>query len=368
MKPIICKIIVTLITLAALVSTHPIAYLSDEKFSWEKVSDQPVLGINGDIPNKSIILIKDNENQISAFDWQKRKYIWHVALPDASGIFRWSPDQKIIASISNGTIQIFDALTGQHFDELEKSINQTSKPFLGEIGYADLRWRPSSNELTILTDFNILTYSSDSGKLLQRVKLPGFDKLTGSPSPSYFDWSPDGKRLALAQVKTSDSEPVYPLQVVLGIWDKDGKWLNDYDERSSTESCIPASSAVYRGNETFFSFYVAWSPYNTTLAVSMPYSGYQLCTFGDDNSIEVQSIPTSQYAQEISWSPDGRWLANAGNNCLITIADANNNYSLTDTQLDSTDCVFHTFQWSKDSLSLMVGTEDGLWIGKVSNG
>ncbi len=193
----------------------------------------------------------------------------------------WSPDGKLIASSGDGSVQVWDALTGKL---LFKNANQV-------YGTA---WSPDSTRLAFGNGSSFQIWNVTTGKQLASYS----SVVTCCP-----DWSPDGKFMAAYGV--DDAKKVPTLQ----IWDVATQHiLFSKDLPNSRRSAI------------------VWSPDNSRLAFA-----------GTSGLVETWEMPSGQYPITfpmqglttmqkqwlcLDWSHDGSRLAAGGYQGPIRVWDA----------------------------------------------
>jgi WD40 repeat protein len=101
-----------------------------------------------------------------------------------AGANAWSPDGTSIASSDSGSIQVWNALTGQRIYDFEKNRNCTT---------AAVAWSPEGKTLAYLNCDQVRVVNPFTGQLLTTHTGP-HDSL----GLSAMAWSPDGKSIASA--------------------------------------------------------------------------------------------------------------------------------------------------------------------------
>jgi WD40 repeat protein len=151
-----------------------------------------------------------------------------------------------------------------------------------------------------------------------------------------FDWSPDGRWLAVAQLYGS-----------ITVWDGESFELSRTLLKTASDS-VPS---------------VSWSPDSKRLAAGFFESG-KIRIWDMDSGEENTSITTgSRQMRQVAWSPDGRSLASTDNEKFIKVWEANtgnqlfeiNNQTIPDQSVNT-----WTLCWSPDGSQIATGSTDGV--------
>ncbi len=261
----------------------------------------------------------------------------------------WSPDgTKIATGRQDGTIQVWNASTGQLLRTLQQSgsglvlsvIWHSDSRKLASGGfdqpivvwdtttgqalltfheplprYTDLAWSPDGTRLAAVNDggiFNI--WDATAGQLLTTIPSPGFSyavawspdgsKIATGAYSTIVVWSPNGQKIAALQDNGGDVESL--------AWSPDGTKLASANLEGIIHTWDASSNQIlktFTGHTTLASS-VAWSP-----------DGTKLASASADNTVRVwdaatgQSINTIQSSDRVfavAWSPYGGRLAFAG--------------------------------------------------------
>lgn len=297
---------------------------------------------------------------------QTRLYTYrgHTARVNA---IRWSPDGKLIASISDDhTVQIWDATTGRQI---------TTYPEDKGFDLA-IAWSPDMMYLTIGGNNNsVLIMEALTGKLLSTYK-------SEAQVVAALDWSPNGKYLAFASaniwpyLSTEDIVEVIdpdtrnqvftyhspPRATATLTWSPDSKYLAFASYDGLVEVLDIASTSLfntYHGSSDQINV-VMWSPdgkyiaagnadgtvliwdtdtkgavstyyghSGATLTLAWAPDGEHIASAGEDQTVQVWNVHTGQTVQtyyghsgmvfSVVWSPDGQRIASAGQDKTVQV-------------------------------------------------
>ena len=173
----------------------------------------------------------------------------------------------------------------------------------------------------------VVIWDSQTGEKLHTIK---------AESVWNFDWSPDGKWIAVAELFGS-----------ITVWDGDSFELS----RTLLEQVKDSVPSV------------SWSSDSKQLATGFFESG-KICIWNIETGKELTSIATgSQRMSQVAWSPDGRSLASTDNGKYLKVWDANSgeqlfeikNQTISDQPVDT-----WTLCWSPDASRIATGSTDGV--------
>ena len=303
---------------------------------------------------------------------EKKRYMNH------SGIVYhvcWSPDGKYLAaSDSRGAILIHQPATdyplrydrhGSHPVYALDWSSDGTRIASGD-GWNDLHiWEVSLGEYP---------YASRSRIIICRPG--GLQNKIGSITS--VAWEPRGTRLLVVKgdgrlflldgacgtvIREGDS---HRLQVTEGTWAPDGKQflvaskdgtLSLYDP-----SCIEQPVSVLTQDTPIMA--AAWSP-DARQLVTTSYKEPTLTVWDVTRQKPTEHIPlsisfcTPLWAQSISWSPDGRFVAAACSDGTLQLFDAECKHYLTSYRTYSQFAVATAVAWSPDGTRIAVGYDDG---------
>jgi len=364
------------IAFVILLTFQPIAAQSSTpKITWTQVSQERTASVGISPDGKQIIFGSSATKQLTVMDWQTKKVVWQVSqYIDTVSTSNWSPDGKYIATLSGGSIYIYEVATGHHVSQIESSLNAyedllgllTGSASLG-FGYTDLKWNADGGQLAVMVYGYILICNLPSGTITTVVDLVGL------PLPndlhtylSWFDWSPDGSKFAAFHYKIDDKGQVpFPLDIVMGFWDKNGYLLPD--KSLSSEPCVPDGQEIFNGFASPVGEDIAWAPDNKTVVVIVDTIGGNLhstiCTLQSDGKLLVKEL-SDPIGGEIHWSSDQKWLFGMDTGCDLFITDVANNYT-TNIEHFAETCDSTSSNWSQNGQQVVIGGGDGLWVGTV---
>lgn len=263
----------------------------------------------------------------------------------------WSPDSKRVASLADG-VKIWDATTGKHLVNVQLSVS-----------YA-MAWSPNSQLIAIATDQGIALVNGQTGAIVHTypvsttasigsfaggAHLSALVPASGGLGVRGLAWSPDGHFLAVAisggatgtleVVNAQTGALAYSLPITGNYvptnlaWSSDGKYLaaNVFNTEPGNSTVPPdqeqmiwawkvsARQLVFKhsgGNGTGDS--LAWQPhtYNLAFVSWTPQKGG-----GMTSLLAIANVASGQLVHQypvaafgpVAWSPDGNYLAFAGN-------------------------------------------------------
>lgn len=335
--------------------------------SWVELTDEESTGVAISPDGNQIIYSNLDTGVIAVVHWRTQEILWQIR--GGARQAQWSPDGGTIALLGSD-IYVVDAATGQHFQQVERTFRDTKNALRlasrsENTGYSDLHWSPDSSRLAAMVYGYIVIYdfSRDVVSALIDVVMVDIDR---NPI-SWFDWSPDGSTFVAFHYAIKDSEAGFPLSIVLGFWDSEGRWLRQYEQPEDTpQTCLPRSTDLFRGVEPIGSD-LTWAEDNRTVAVSA--GVVTICSLGSDGTLSMKEVldapPT---AAQLYWTEDQAWLIGVRYDCTLLFADAANDYRpylLSPDIFDSNNCNFRSAAWSTDGPYIVLGTGNGLWVGTI---
>ncbi|MBA3874255.1 MAG: hypothetical protein H0X30_34430 [Anaerolineae bacterium] len=365
------------IAFVALLTFQPLtAQSSTLKIAWTQISHEPATGASISPDGKQVVFGNWKTNQLTLMDWRTKKVIWQASQYfNMVGNLYWSPDGKYIAAISGGSIHLYEAANGDHVSKSEIYLDAYEN-LLGvmsgteEMGvvYSDLKWGTNSREFAVMVHGYVLVYDLTFNKIMTVVDV------TAVPPPNdvhsylyWFDWSPDGSKFAAYHFKLDDNGvPVLPVTISMGFWDKNGRWLPQYEQSNTLEeACVPDGEDIFAGFAYPPGNDIAWGPDNKTLAVGT--AQLTLCTLEDDGTLTVRKISDTG-ASAFHWTANQKWLIGYIGECSFLISDVANNYETHSESFGEPSgehCMGGSISWSQDDHYIALGGDDGLWVGTV---
>ncbi len=375
--------ILSLIVLTSLLHTGQAAAQSDFPIiNWEKLRAELVYGASispdgqyiffNDASSNNLMLVNRNTNTL---EWQN----------DGSGYrgiqTRWSPDGQYIAAWlddkyrGNPTgIQVYDASTGHHLTEVEEALD-TAKTVL--------RFASCCDDLTVDYDYFSVSWGQESGRLAAYVfgYIVVYDLSNQTFSTvihlslsnsiiTNFDWSPDESRFAAFHIKFISSDR----SVEMGFWEEYEFAENGYSQHEESMQdldCVPYGDRVFTIPAYPIGSDVKWAPDNRTVAVSVRRTGQlTACSLKDDDHLLVKQVYSDfeggDAPEHLQWSPDQRWLYGFFEDCRLLVADAADDYAYTVLPpAEAGNCYLNSLGWTADGRHVVLGTEQGLWLGTV---
>jgi len=238
---------------------------------------------------------------------------------DNANAVRWSPDGKRLAlAFADGTAQVVDSRS--HRQRFGYGNGDAS------VALNALAWSPDGNSLALASsDGTVQIYALASGKLLIRYK-GHLNNVTA------VAWSHDGKRIA----SSSDDATVQ-------VWDAtSGQALLVFKEHSRKVSSVAWSADDSR---------IASCSWDNTAQIWDAHSGRVLLKY---------SKHKSGWLNAVAWSPDGKYIASAGevgtvtgNVYIGTRGTQDVNMHVWDAQTGTTHALYQSFPintlaWSPD--------------------
>ena len=261
--------------------------------------------------------------------------------------------------------------TGQRLTGLEETFRDTQTALQrirnsSYFGYSDFGWSADSHQLAAMAYGYVIIYDFSLGEVTNIFDLLMVTNNDLYSDLSWFDWSPDGSQFAAFHFRMNDGEIVFPLEVVLGFWDHNGRWLRQ-DEQSTTPSdelsCIPYASDLAQGIGAVGND-IIWSPDSQTVAVSA--TGITVCTPQSDGTLQVKEVfPTPYAAEQLHWSSDQTWLFGIRYDCSLLMADVLDDYTPYTHTPDIENCDYESAAWSEDGHYIALATSSGLWVGTI---
>lgn len=247
----------------------------------------------------------------------------------------WSPNGKYIATSYDKMIQVWDASPGG-----QALVYRGHK----ESALA-VAWSPNGKYIASTDgayhDYSLQVWEAITGKLIYTFHAP---ELLGA-----IAWSPDSKRIAVGSLTDKNSrvqvfdatsgdhlltytghhDSIYSLS-----WSHDGKLIASGDSLGNIhlwDAQTGQLNSKYRSTTHFYTYSLAWSPDDHTLAAA---SG--ALTNAEPGVVDLWRVsdrnPTPTYTYQkhrggiftIAWSPDGKYIASAGADQTIQVWDALN--------------------------------------------
>lgn len=279
---------------------------------------------------------KEGEADLRGWEWY---FLASESKERAATIFRhrsnimacdWTPDGKAIVSVdSDGQAVLWNASTGAKIRQFQAR--------LGTIGAALICVRISPDGRRVaaaqlkVKDPEVRIWNVLDGKLVHTITG------TGGPIRS-IDWSPNGYLLAVAKGDTGVS-----------IWD------------SRAES----QEIVYSGNAVS----VCWGPSGKRLAIAEHHEPPRIFNLETGETLSMERNRGAQHCLSIDWSDDGRWLA--GGDLTGTVEVWNADTGRPRDEYLRIDQSIRSLQWSGDSRILAMGDPSGrvhLWEPDAKTG
>lgn len=234
----------------------------------------------------------------------------------------WSPDSKRIASTSDdGTVQIWDATTGEHV-------------FVAHEGYYRLAWSPNGKYIVSELGSTATIWDISNGNILQK-----YDH--GNSLVYAVAWSPDGTRIVSGGGDNT-----------LHIWNAtNGEHIATYHGHSKSQY-----AAIYEAN---------WSPDGKYIASS---DNFETVQIWNANTLEtVFSYPGNGQVWAGIWSPDSKYIAFTDYPVnVVSTADWRTVYAY---KGHATGLTYgHSITWSPDSKRIASADENTLHLWDATTG
>jgi WD40 repeat protein/DNA-binding XRE family transcriptional regulator len=254
----------------------------------------------------------------------------------------WSPDapssspgcdSRIASAGGDGTVQIWNAGTGQHIltyrGHAHKGILSKTK-FVPTI--YNLAWSPDGQCIASAGDGKSV-HVWDANKGATNFKYTGHSGLL--PNVYALEWSPDGTRIASGCSSIGRDKTIH-------VWDvKTGKTILHLD----THAGLSPSFSVLA---------LAWSPDGTRIASTFGDKNVHLWDATNGKHLMTYTTP-SDWVRDIAWPPDGQLLAVANGDHTVQVWDS------------KTGKVILTYSGHTDSVRAIAWSPDGKCIASASN-
>jgi len=284
----------------------------------------------------------------------------------------WSPDGKRIASgAADRTVQVWDALTGDHVLSYQGHTNTIT----------DLSWSPDGKQIASSSaDDTVQVWDAANGVLVHTYH--GHAGL----GINAVSWAPDGRHLAFGGYDgiievwdvVSGTQPLmtyrgHKAQIVALAWSPDGTLIasgggdrppNPIDNSVQVwEALTGIQMGVYTGHHDVI-MGISWAP-----------DGRRIVSASADATAQVWNVVTAalvflytghnDYVFSVSWSPDAKRIASASQDKTVQVWDATNGMRPF-TYGKHTRAVW-TVRWSPDDNLLVSAGADGgvrVWQGE----
>ncbi len=360
-----------------------VAQEADLNIEWTKVLDREIDSLAVSPDGNRMAFSSRETSTIAVIDWQRGESIWEVRedLGRDRGVeaqVAWSPNDHYIARIgSDGSLAIYSAPDGTRLEQIEAILNNVrialTETSSGELdSFTDLQWNADGTQLAVMVRSYIVVFDLRENTV-ERVVDPHVVPSSLHGHLSSFAWSPDGSKFAAYHFRIEDGQEAFPPEVVLGFWDRNGRWLREYEYSSGVDSdqnCVRYGGEIFeiRGLGLMGGWY-EWSPNNVTIAmiesvITLNYQAYSTCTLNPDGTLTVTQV--GQFAPRyIHWSSDGDKLFAISMDCSIYVTTEGGR-GTTDLVAFDEPCLLRFASWSGDDRYVVLGTENGLWVGEVA--
>lgn len=220
------------------------------------------------------------------------------SVPTALLSLAWSPDQRFVVVVANGSAQVFEVASGKLLSHWATNLVWTDASWsIDSQHVATIALSKTAGIATVVEIHDIAT-----GQLLQSFSPPSPRPSPGDRTYSATSWSPDNQLLA---VIGREDDVVSGLPgvgaVFLTIWDSpSGKpfFTASYDPEGNIQD-DPGNIAV------------AWSPDGSQLAGMSNAMGVKLWRLSDSEDPQplMTYIGAGGPYSRLAWSPDGKYIA-----------------------------------------------------------
>lgn len=224
----------------------------------------------------------------------------------------WFPNnsQRIASAGDDGTVQVWDATTGDHV-------------FTYHGGGGELAWSPNGQFIASSTYDSVQIWDVSNGNSVY----------TSTSNGSALAWSPDGKYIASGGTDN-----------MIHVWD------------ATTGSNV----YIYTGHSDVVRS-LAWSPDSQRIASGSDDKTVQVWDATTGNNVYIYpgytGLSGSFGAFAVAWSPNGQHIASGGNDDTVQVWDATTGQRVY-TYLGHSDRVY-AVAWSPDSQRIASGSSDG---------
>lgn len=256
----------------------------------------------GWVGNLPYVAFSDDQNVAHVQELPSGK---NVALHVNVATISWSPDSRMIASVSHDsqTFRVWNPMNGQGIATL------TTPPSSDFAGGPNLLWAPDNTQLLGWDDKGrVYVWDAHSGTLISRYHQLSDEYFAANPTDDVvliepLAWSPDSQYIAATVAAPSNKGASNASNI--HVWTaKDGQTVSVYTGHTAQ-------------GETANIFQLAWSPTSKLLASSVD-RDIQIWDATSGAQIHTYSQPYSRFA----WSPLAERLAIQGTASGITISDS----------------------------------------------
>jgi len=229
----------------------------------------------------------------------------------------WSPDGRRLASVSDDTVRVWDAASGQEVYALHHAAGANSAV-----------WSPDGRRLASSSaDGTVKIWDAGTGKEIRTLRHN--DANAGNVA-----WSPEGGRLACGfgdRVKIWDAVTGQEIRSLAGdrrwfasvTWSPDGRSVAATNSAGITvwDASTGKEIRTLRGKKAS-PHRAAWSPDGRRL-VSAARRVNEMSIWDAATGKEVVALKDAEStAFAVAWSPDGRWVASGGTAATVRVFDA----------------------------------------------